>query len=78
MSPLLQLLEQIALQQHEVKALAHNQVKVQPKTKDVFVFVFSGFETKIVYALLICSKHATCPVWFNLLDLIAFNEEVNS
>jgi hypothetical protein len=30
-SPLIQLLGQIAIQQYEVKALAQNQVKVQPK-----------------------------------------------
>jgi hypothetical protein len=33
-SPLVQLLEQIAFQQYGVKALAHNQVKVQPKTSE--------------------------------------------
>jgi hypothetical protein len=34
-SPLIQLLEQIAKQQYEIKALADNQVKVQPKTSEV-------------------------------------------
>jgi hypothetical protein len=31
-SPLLQLLEQIAKEQYEIKALTENQVKMQPKT----------------------------------------------
>jgi hypothetical protein len=31
-SPLIQLSEQIVKQQHEIKALADNQVKVQPNT----------------------------------------------
>jgi hypothetical protein len=57
-SLLIQLLMQTATQQYEVKALAHNQVKVQPKTKDVFVFVLSGFRTKVLYAFLICPKRA--------------------
>jgi hypothetical protein len=35
-SPLIQLLEQIAFQQYEVKALAQNQVKVQPKTSESY------------------------------------------
>jgi hypothetical protein len=35
-SPLIQLLEQIATQQYEDKALADNQVKVQPKTSDSY------------------------------------------
>jgi hypothetical protein len=32
-SPLIQLLKHVAKQQYEVKSLAHNQVKVQPKIK---------------------------------------------
>jgi hypothetical protein len=35
-SPLIQLLEQIAKQQYEIKALADNQVKVQPKTSESY------------------------------------------
>jgi hypothetical protein len=42
-SPLIELLEQIAIQQNEIKALADNQVKVQPKT--------SNFHTTIIKAL---------------------------
>jgi hypothetical protein len=34
--PLIQLLERIAKQQYDVKALAHNQVKVQPKTSESY------------------------------------------
>jgi hypothetical protein len=34
-SPLIQLQEQIAIQQYEVNALTHNQVKVQPKTPEL-------------------------------------------
>jgi hypothetical protein len=34
--PLLQLLDQIAFQIYEIKALAHNQVKIQPKTPDTY------------------------------------------
>jgi hypothetical protein len=32
--PLIQLLEQIAIQQYEIKALTDNQVQVQPKTSE--------------------------------------------
>jgi hypothetical protein len=35
-SPLIQLLEQRAKQQYEIKALAHSQVKVQPKTSESY------------------------------------------
>jgi hypothetical protein len=35
-SPLIQLLEQIAIQQYEDKALAHNQVKVRHKASDSY------------------------------------------
>jgi hypothetical protein len=35
-SPLIQLLEQLVFQQYEIKALAQNQVKVQPKTSDSY------------------------------------------
>jgi hypothetical protein len=34
--PLLQLLEQVSAQQYETKALADNQVKVQPATTDSY------------------------------------------
>jgi hypothetical protein len=43
-SSLIQLLEQIAKQQYEVKTLAHNQVKVQPKTSEL-TFKCRPFET---------------------------------
>jgi hypothetical protein len=33
-SPLMQLLEQIAKQQYEIKALTDSQIKVQPKSSD--------------------------------------------
>jgi hypothetical protein len=36
MSPPIQLLEEIAIQQYEVKALSYNQVKVQPKTSESY------------------------------------------
>jgi hypothetical protein len=35
-SPLIQLLEQLASHQYELKALAHHQVKVQPKSSDSY------------------------------------------
>jgi hypothetical protein len=35
-SPRIQLLEQIAKQQYEIKALADNQVKIQPKTSQSY------------------------------------------
>jgi hypothetical protein len=36
-SPLLQLLEQIAKQQYKIKALADNQVNIQPKTSEFYI-----------------------------------------
>jgi hypothetical protein len=41
-SPLIQLLEQIAKQQYEVKALAHNQIKVQPKTSESYRIIIKA------------------------------------
>jgi hypothetical protein len=35
-SPLILLLDQLVSQHYEIKALAHNQVKVQPKTSDSY------------------------------------------
>jgi hypothetical protein len=45
-SPFIQLLEQIAIQQYEVKALAHNQVKVQPKTSESYRIIIKAFTEK--------------------------------
>jgi hypothetical protein len=45
-SPLIQLLEQIATQQYEVKALAHNQVKVQPKTSESYRIIIKALAEK--------------------------------
>jgi hypothetical protein len=45
-SPLIQLLEQIALQQYEVTALAHNQVKVQPKTSESYTIIIKALAEK--------------------------------
>jgi hypothetical protein len=41
-SPLIQLLDQIAIQQYEVKALAQNQVKVQPKTSESYRIIIKA------------------------------------
>jgi hypothetical protein len=46
MSLHIQLLEQIAKQQHEVKALAHNQVKVQPKTSESYRVIIKALAEK--------------------------------
>jgi hypothetical protein len=35
-SPFIQLFEQIAKQQHEIRALSDNQVKVQPKISECY------------------------------------------
>jgi hypothetical protein len=35
-SPLIQLLEQMAIQKYEIKALTDNQVKIQPKTSESY------------------------------------------
>jgi hypothetical protein len=45
-SPLIQLLEQIAIQQYEAKALAHNQVKVQPKTSESYRIITKALAEK--------------------------------
>jgi hypothetical protein len=45
-SPLIQLLDQIAIQQYEVKALAHNQVKVQPKTSESYRIIIKALADK--------------------------------
>jgi hypothetical protein len=45
-SPLIQLLEQIVIQQYEVKALAHNQVKVQPKTSESYRTIIKALAEK--------------------------------
>jgi hypothetical protein len=45
-SPLIQLLEQIAVQQYEVKALTHNQVKVQPKTSESYRIIIKALAEK--------------------------------
>jgi hypothetical protein len=47
-SPLTQLLQQIATQQYEIKALAHNQVKVQPKTSESYRTVTKALAEKCV------------------------------
>jgi hypothetical protein len=46
-SPLIQLLEQIAFQQYEVKALAHNQVKSQPKTSESYRIITKTLAEKL-------------------------------
>jgi hypothetical protein len=45
-SPLIQLLEQIAFQQYEDKSLAHNQVKVQPKTSESCRIIIKALTVK--------------------------------
>jgi hypothetical protein len=45
-SPLLQLLEQIAIQQYEAKALAHNLVKFQPKTSESYRIIIKALAEK--------------------------------
>jgi hypothetical protein len=45
-SPFIQLLEQIAIQQYEVKALAHNQVKVQPKISESYRIIIKASAKK--------------------------------
>jgi hypothetical protein len=45
-SPLIQLLEQIAIQQYEVKALTHSQVKVQPKTSESYRTIIKALAKK--------------------------------
>jgi hypothetical protein len=42
MSPLIQLLEQIAKQQYEIRALVDNQVKVQPKTSESYRIIIKA------------------------------------
>jgi hypothetical protein len=41
-SPLIQLLEQIAKQQYKIKALADNQVKIQPKTSEFYRVIYKS------------------------------------
>jgi hypothetical protein len=41
-STLIQLLEQTAIQQYEITALAHNQVKVQPKTSESYRIIIKA------------------------------------
>jgi hypothetical protein len=48
-SPLVQLLEQIALQQYEVKALPHNQFKVQPKTSESYRIIKKALTEKCTH-----------------------------
>jgi hypothetical protein len=45
-SPLIQLLEQIAKQHYEIKALTENQVKVQPKTSDSYRTIIKALAEK--------------------------------
>jgi hypothetical protein len=45
-SPLIQLLEQMAVQPYEVKALAHNQVKVQPKISESYQTIIKALAEK--------------------------------
>jgi hypothetical protein len=44
--PLTQLLEQIAKQQYEIKALTDNQVKVQPKTSESYRIIIKALTEK--------------------------------
>jgi hypothetical protein len=44
--PLLQLLDQITHQQYEIKALAHNQVRIQPKTPDNYNTIIKALTGK--------------------------------
>jgi hypothetical protein len=48
-SPLMQLLEQIAIQQYEAIALAHNQVKVQPKTSESYRIIIKALTEKLAH-----------------------------
>jgi hypothetical protein len=45
-SPLIQLLEQIAKQQYEIKVLTDNQVKVQPKTSESYRTIIKALAEK--------------------------------
>jgi hypothetical protein len=45
-TPLIQLLEQIAKQQYEIKALADNQVKVQPETSESYRKIIKALAEK--------------------------------
>jgi hypothetical protein len=45
-SALIQMLEQITIQQYEVKALAHNRVKVQPKTSESYRIIIKALAKK--------------------------------
>jgi hypothetical protein len=45
-SPLLQLLEQIAKQQYEIKVLTDNQVKVQPKPSETYRSIMKALAEK--------------------------------
>jgi hypothetical protein len=45
-SPLIQLLEQIAIQQYEIEALADNQVKFQPKTSESYAIIIKALAKK--------------------------------
>jgi hypothetical protein len=45
-SPLIQLLEKIAKQQYEIKAVTNNQVKVQPKTAESYRIIIKALAEK--------------------------------
>jgi hypothetical protein len=45
-SPLIQLLEQIAKQQYEIKALADTKVKAQPKSSDSYRTIIKALAEK--------------------------------
>jgi hypothetical protein len=45
-SPIIQVLEQIAKQQYENEALANNQVKVQSKTSEPYRTIIKGLAEK--------------------------------
>jgi hypothetical protein len=60
MSPLIQPLEQVAKQQHEIKTLADNLVKVQPESSD-------SYRTIIVRHFLSVLKYFSTPLVLDLM-----------
>jgi hypothetical protein len=45
-SPLIQLLEQIAKLQYEIKALSGNQIRIQPKSPDAYITIIKALGEK--------------------------------
>jgi hypothetical protein len=60
--PLLQLLDQIAPQQYEIKALARNQVRIQPKVSDAYRAIIKALAEKKTHPFIPSNQKKIAPI----------------